>query len=370
MPFESHTGTDEHEADKIIVRSNGTVTYTGKDIAYQLWKLGQLDLDFHYKPFRSYEDGHITWITTSEPQPIETCEPSENVLPHFGEGATVYNVIDSRQSYTQDVVRRGVAAVAPRIGEEASVHLAYEMVALSPAACEELGIKLSDEDRARPYIEMSGRKGLGVKADDLINRLEADALREVETRHPEISDEEKREIAHTIAVGALRYFLLKFTRNSVIAFDFKEALSFEGETGPYCQYSAVRANSIFRKLNATALDEAREIIQRATTDDTALKQELADILTGETGDEIWSLVTLAARLDEAITQAASLTEPAMLAKYSFNLARTFNLFYHRHRIIAEEDATRRAALITVADITRHQLTSALATLGINVPERM
>jgi arginyl-tRNA synthetase len=370
MPFESHTGTDEHEADKIIVRSNGTVTYTGKDIAYQLWKLGQLDLDFHYKPFRSYEDGHITWITTSEPQPIATCEPGENVLPHFGEGATVYNVIDSRQSYTQDVVRRGVAAVAPRIGEEASVHLAYEMVALSPAACEELGIKLSDEDRARPYIEMSGRKGLGVKADDLINRLEADALREVETRHPEISDEEKREIAHTIAVGALRYFLLKFTRNSVIAFDFKEALSFEGETGPYCQYSAVRANSIFRKLNPTALDEAREIIQRATTDDTALKQELASILEGESGDEIWSLVTLGARLDEAITQASSMTEPALLAKYTFNLARAFNLFYHRHRIIAEEDATRRAALITVADITRQQLTSALATLGINVPERM
>jgi arginyl-tRNA synthetase len=370
MPFESHTGTDEHEADKIIVRSNGTVTYTGKDIAYQLWKLGQLDLDFHYKPFRSYADGHITWITTSEPQPIETCEPTENVLPHFGEGATVYNVIDSRQSYTQDVVRRGVTAVAPEVGEEASVHLAYEMVTLSQAACEELGIELSDEDRRRPYIEMSGRKGLGVKADDLINRLEADALREVETRHPEISDEEKRETAHIIAVGALRYFLLKFTRNSVIAFDFKEALSFEGETGPYCQYAAVRANSIFRKLSSTTLDEARGVIERATSDDAALKQELSNILSGESGDEIWSLVTLAARLNEAISQATSMTEPAMLAKYAFNLARAFNLFYHRHRIIAEEDAPRRAVLITVADITRRQLTAALATLGISVPERM
>lgn len=370
MPFESHTGTDEHEADKIIIRSNGTVTYTGKDIAYQLWKLGQLDLDFYYKPFRSYEDGHITWMTTSDPQPIETCEPSENLLPHFGAGATVYNVIDSRQSYTQDVVRRGVAAVAPEVGEAASVHLAYEMVALSPVACEELGIKLSDEDRARPYIEMSGRKGLGVKADDLINRLEADALREVEARHPEIPDEEKQQIAHTIAVGALRYFLLKFTRNSVIAFDFKEALAFEGETGPYCQYSAVRANSIFRKLNSTAMDEAREMIQRASTGDAENKQRLATILEGESGDEIWSLITLAARLDEAITQAASATEPALLAKYTFNLARAFNLFYHRHRIIAEDDATRRAVLVIVADMTRRQLTSALATLGINVPERM
>jgi arginyl-tRNA synthetase len=370
MPFESHTGTDEHEADKIIVRSNGTVTYTGKDIAYQLWKLGQLGLDFYYKPFRSYEDGHITWITTSEPQPVETCEPGENVLPHFGEGATVYNVIDSRQSYTQDIVRRGVAAVAPEVGEEASVHLAYEMVALSPAACEELGIKLSDEDRARPYIEMSGRKGLGVKADDLINRLEADALREVETRHAEISDEEKRETAHTIAVGALRYFLLKFTRNSVIAFDFKEALSFEGETGPYCQYSAVRANSIFRKLDAAARDEAVELIRQASSGVDAIKKEMKSVLEGEGGDEIWSLVTLAARLDEAIAQAASTAEPSLLARYTFNLARAFNLFYHRHRIIAEENPTRRAVLVAAADITRRQMTSALATLGISVPERM
>lgn len=370
MPLESHTGTDEHEADKIIVRSNGIVTYTGKDIAYQLWKLGQLGLDFHYKPFRSYEDGHITWITTSEPQPVETCEPNENVLPHFGEGATVYNVIDSRQSYTQDVVRRGVAAVAPEIGEEASVHLAYEMVTLSLAACEELGITLSEEDRARPYIEMSGRKGLGVKADDLINRLEADALREVASRHPDLSDEEKRETARTIAVGALRYFLLKFTRSSIIAFDFKEALSFEGETGPYCQYSAVRANSIFRKLDAKARDEAAEMTRQAASGDAAIKQEMTSVLEGESGDEIWSLVTLAARLDEAIAQAASAAEPALLAKYTFNLARAFNLFYHRHRIIAEENATRRAVLVMVADLTRDKLTSALATLGISVPERM
>jgi arginyl-tRNA synthetase len=370
MPFESHTGTDEHEADKVIVRSNGTVTYTGKDIAYQLWKLGQLGLDFHYKPFRSYPDGQLTWITTAEPQPVETCEPTETVRPHFGEGATVYNVIDSRQSYTQDIVRRGVAAVAPDVGEEASVHLGYEMVALSIAACEELGIKLSDEDRARPFVEMSGRKGLGVKADDLINRLEGDALREVSARHPDLSDKEKRLTAHIIAVGALRYFLLKFTRNSVIAFDFKEALSFEGETGPYCQYSAVRANSIFRKLDAAALIEASERIKQVAGNEAALRGEMARVFEGESGDEIWSLVTLAARADEAIAQAVSAAEPSIVAKYTFNLARSFNLFYHRHRIIAEEDATKRAVLVAVADIARRQLTSALATLGIHVPERM
>jgi arginyl-tRNA synthetase len=374
MHFESHTGTDEHEADKIIVRSNGTVTYTGKDIAYQLWKLGQLGLDFFYRPFRHYEDGHTTWITTTEEAPAASITREllgESPRPHFGDGATVYNVIDSRQSYTQEVVRRGVAAIVPEVGESASVHLAYEMVALSPAACEELGIALSEEDRARPFIEMSGRKGLGVKADDLLNRLEESALAEVTTRHPELSGEEKRETAHIIAVGALRYFLLKWTRNSVIAFDFKEALSFEGETGPYCQYAAVRANSIFRKLDAEALAEAERVISAAReTGAPEGPRNVAQVFEGESGDEIWSLVVLAARFEEAINTSASTAEPAHLAKYTFNLARSFNLFYHRHRIISEEDATRRAVLIKVADIARRQLTEALTTLGIAVPERM
>jgi arginyl-tRNA synthetase len=386
MPMDTYSGTDEHEADKIIVRSNGTITYTGKDIAYQLWKLGQLDHDFFYKPFHTYPDGHVVWVTTREPH-AETARDTATThpgttgyasSPHFGGGDVVYNVIDSRQSYTQDVVRKGVAAVAPSVGEEASVHLAYAMVTLSPAACEELGLQLSEEDKARSSVEMSGRRGLGVKADDLINRLEAGALAEVVSRHPDLPADEQRATAHIIAIGALRYFLLKWTRNSVIAFDFKEALSFEGETGPYCQYAAVRANSIFRKLDAAALLQASEIVgaSGATEDGdddatlTANRQHVKSVLEGEGGDELWSLVTLAARLDEIIAQSAEQAEPAYLSKYAFQLARAFNLFYHRHRIIVEEDEARRAVLITIADIVRRQLTAALSTLGINVPERM
>ncbi|MDX6446123.1 MAG: arginyl-tRNA synthetase [Blastocatellia bacterium] len=365
MPFESHTGTDEHESDKIIVRSNGTVTYTGKDIAYQLWKLGRLGLDFNYKPFRSYDDGHATWVTTTEAN--AEVQP-EVPRPNFGGGEIVYNVIDSRQSYPQEIVSKGVAAVVPELGEEASVHLSYEMVALSPAACGELNIELSEEDKKRPFIEMSGRKGLGVKADDLISRLEADALEEVKTRHPELSEKEMLETAHAIATGALRYFLLKFTRNSVIAFDFKEALSFEGETGPYCQYAAVRANSIFRKLGVSTGSSSDRV--DATEAITGNTESVTAILNGEDGNEIWSLLMLAGRLEESNAQAAVSAEPAFLAKYTFNLARAFNLFYHRHRIIAEEDATKRAILITIADYTRQQLTSALGTLGITVPDRM
>ncbi|MEQ1921734.1 MAG: arginine--tRNA ligase [Pyrinomonadaceae bacterium] len=355
MPFEEHTGNDENEGDKILVRSNGTVTYTGKDIAYQMWKLGILGLDFHYKHFHTYKNGQDVWITTAD--------SNTNEHPVFGGGETIYNVIDSRQSYPQDIVRKGVAAISPERGEKASIHLSYEMVALSPAAAEELGFKLSDEDRKRPFIEMSGRKGLGVKADDLIDRLETNALAEVESRHSDATDEVKRGIAHQLAVGALRYFLLKFTRNTVIVFDFKEALSFEGETGCFCQYSAVRANSIFRKLaEGDNIDACRSRIAEVGGIDA--------LLSTETGSDIWSMAILASRLEETVEVAANTNEPAILAKYTFTLAKAFNLFYHNHKILIEQDDTKRALLIVVADMARRALTSALDTLGIEVPEKM
>ena len=358
MPFESHSGTDDHEADKILVRSNGTVTYTGKDIAYQMWKLGILGMDFYYKPFHQYADGKQVWVTTSN--------ESENVEHpfEFGHGETIYNVIDSRQSYPQEVVKKGVAAISPEKGERASIHLSYEMVALSPAAAEELGFQLSDEDRQRSFIEMSGRKGLGVKADDLIDRLENNAFAEVEARHADLTEAEKKFIAHQIAVGALRYFLLKFTRNTVIVFDFKEALSFDGETGCFCQYSAVRANSIFRKLEekGESVGNAHSLLNDAA--------KVSDVFASDAGNEIWAMAVLASRLEETVEQAASQNEPAILAKYAFNLAKTFNLFYHHHKIISEPDDVKRAVLIAVADMTRRSLTAALETMGIDVPERM
>ena len=354
MPTDSHTGNDEHDADKILVRSNGTVTYTGKDIAYQLWKLGELGLDFNYKLFSTYFDGKEVWTTTTE-------ETDNAPVTNFGGGETVYNVIDSRQSYPQEVVKKGVSLISPEKGERASVHLSYEMVALSPAAAEELGFQISDEDKTKSFIEMSGRKGLGVKADDLINRLEENALAEVEKRHSDLSDAQRRETAHIIAIGALRYFLLKFTRNTVIVFDFKEALSFEGETGCFCQYSAVRANSIFRKLDENALENAELLVQNS-------KSAVSDVLNNE--NEVWALITLASRLEEIISQAVATTEPAILAKYTFGLAKAFNLFYHNHKILTEENELKKAVLIVTANIARRSLTAALNTMGIEVPERM
>ncbi|MBC7797494.1 MAG: arginine--tRNA ligase, partial [Pyrinomonadaceae bacterium] len=354
MPFGDSGGTDEHDSDKILVRSNGTVTYTGKDIAYQMWKLGLLGLDFNYKLFHTYDDGKKVFITTGET--VDTKD-----VPKFGDGATVYNVIDSRQSYPQEVVKKGVAAIAPNLGESASVHLSYEMVALSPNAAHELGFELSEADKQKSFVEMSGRKGLGVKADDLITRLEINALQKVEIRNADLSFEEKQITAHKLAVGALRYFLLKFTRTTVIVFDFAEALSTEGETGCFCQYSAVRANSLLRNFTQEF---------GAVNDSQISISDVEAILNGENGDEIWGLLTLAARLEETTAVAATNTEPAILAKYTFNLAKTFNLFYHHHRIIAEKNVVKRTVLIRVADIARKQLTKSLDILGIEVPNQM
>ena len=334
--------------EKIIVRSDGTVTYVGKDIAYQLWKLGLLGLDFHYKPYDT-RSGHELWITTTE-------AATRSATPAFGHAHRVYNVIDSRQSYLQNIVVQGLKALGFDEQAANSIHFSYEMVALTPACCDELGFPLSDEDRKRPYVEVSGRKGLGVKADDLLDALCQKALAEVRARHS-LPEEESAAIARTIAVGALRYFLLRFARNTVIAFDFKEALSFEGETGPYVQYAVVRANNIFRKLAESGEEPAEN-------PDAGFEEFLA-------GDnEIWETVYQAARLPEIVRQIAQSLELGQLCKYAFSLAQKFNLFYHKHHILSETDARKRQHLLLVADIVRRQLTEALYLLGCEVPPKM
>jgi len=352
-------GDDGQPAEeKIIVRSNGTVTYVGKDIAYQLWKFGLLDKTFKYRPFHEYPDGTVVWASTSD--------DSGTSRPDFGGGGRVYNVIDVRQSYLQRVVVQGLRGLGYESQADRSVHFSYEMVALSPACCTELGIQLSEEDRNRPYVEVSGRKGLGVKADDLVSKLFEKSLEEVNGRQPEMPPEKREEIARRIAIGALRYFLLKYTRNSVIAFDFSEALSFEGETGPYLQYSVVRANNIFRKLEsrdaASPADWSSEIARLAESEDL-LHSFTAD-------DETWSLLMLIARIDDLIGQSVTTMEVSNLAKHSFTVAQQFNLFYHRHHILSEPDCSRKAYYLAVADISRLGLLKMLDTLGIEVPDKM
>ena len=345
---------DSGDEDKIIVRSNGTVTYVGKDIAYQLWKLGLLERDFNYEVFESHQDKAPVWVTTSE--------SGEAEHPHFGGGQAVYNVIDVRQSYPQTVVRQGVRALGFAAEADNSIHFSYEMVALTLACAEQLGIQLSDEDRKKPYVEVSGRKGQGVKADDLLDLLEREALGEVAKRNPDFSAGEQAEITRQIAVGALRYFLLRFTRTAVIAFDFAEALNFDGETGPYIQYATVRANNIFNRVQAA--DEGFSIEQVYRILDSDRLEEFLDV------DDIWELIYAASRLDEIVNQVILTMEPATLAKFAFTVAQGFSLFYHKHRILSEADPDRRLFYLLVVDFSRRSLTRALDLMGIEVPKRM
>ena len=338
------------------MRSTGTVTYVGKDIAYHLWKFGLLDRDFYYKPFMKQWNGREVWVTSA-------VAPGEKPPVPFGNASEVFNVIDSRQTYPQQVVVQGLRALGYGEAADHLKHFAYNVVALTPRCATELGYEIPPEDAKRPYIEVSGRKGQGVKADDLLDRLEASALREVDSRNAELPAEQRVAIAHAVAIGAIRYFLLKFTRNTVIAFDFKDALSFEGETGPYVQYAVVRINGIVRKVFEQQGERPKER-------QSSSAQDLAQFLAAPGADDIWDLVVLAASLDSRVELAINSQEPSVLTRFAFELAQLFNGFYHNHPILKEADLKKRAFLLFVTALVRQQLVTTLGMLGIEAPEKM
>jgi arginyl-tRNA synthetase len=341
---------------KIIVRSNGTVTYVGKDIAYHLWKFALLGKDFGYALFYRYSDGHPVWRTSLRGEPG---------APSCGHASSAYAVIDTRQSYLQNLVNAALHALGFHEQANNLHHFAYEVVGLSPRCAEELGVELSPEDQQRPYVEVSGRKGLGVKADDLIDTLIARALEEVRSRQMTQDIEEQQTYARMIAVAALRYFLLKFSRRIIIAFDFKEALAFEGETGPYLQYSVVRARNIFNKFQETRADFKPQSLDHAVGTEV-----LRRFFSSDDGLAYWELTLLTAQLEMIVDQAIASQEPAGLAKYAFRLAQAFNNFYHRFHILSEPDADRQQFLLYLVHLVNQTLTSALELMGIEIPERM
>ncbi|MGD0736027.1 MAG: arginine--tRNA ligase [Terracidiphilus sp.] len=345
------TEGETNEDAKVIVRSNGTITYVGKDIAYHLWKFGLLGKDFGYKPFFTYPN-HECWISA-----VHGDEPH----PHFGGAQAIYNVIDARQSDPQANVIQALRGMGHTEQADHYTHFSYEMVALTPRCAVELGYDVSAEDLARPYIEVSGRKGFGVKADDLIDKLIAATRAEVDARQTGRDETERQKIAEQIAIGALRYFMLKFTRNSVIAFDFKDALSFEGETGPYIQYAVVRARNIFRKAGVTSEAVLAEIAELGPID---------AYLEGEAATDIWSLWLRAGRRSLVLEQCIATSEPAYLAKHAFQLAQEFNNFYHKHHILTEEDPARKTFLLATAAVALRELIEVLSWLGIESPEAM
>jgi arginyl-tRNA synthetase len=345
---EEETGGPDEDA-KVIVRSNGTVGYVGKDIAYHLWKFGLLGRDFGYRKFYCYPNGHEVWISA---------EQGEADHPHFGGVSAIFNVIDARQSDPQNTVVEAIRLLGYTKQAAHYTHFSYEMVALTPRCAMDLGYEIAEEDRGKSYIEVSGRKGFGVKADDLLDALIAAAKEEVDSRHPDHDEHERARISEQIAIGALRYFMLKFTKQSVIAFDFKEALAFEGETGPYAQYAVVRATSIFRKAGVDP--------EQALAAEVDYTRYFAD----DSGTEIWELWLLAGKTSFVVEQCIATTEPAFAAKHAFQLAQQFNNFYHRHHILTETDEGRRKFLLATAAVVRRELITMLGVMGITVPPVM
>jgi arginyl-tRNA synthetase len=340
-----------NEDAKVIVRSNGTVTYVGKDIAYHLWKFGLLGKDFGYKKFFTYPS-HECWISTMQGEPTH---------PNFGGANAIYNVIDSRQADPQANVIQALRGMGHVEQADRYTHFGYEMVALTPRCALDLGYEVSEEDQKKSYLEVSGRKGFGVKADDLIDKLIAAEFDEVSKRHAELDAATSKKVATQIAIGALRYFMLKFTRNSVIAFDFRDALSFEGETGPYIQYAVVRIRNIFRKGNTTP---------EAVLDEFSKLTDIGPQLAGDGNADIWSLWLAAGRRTQILDQAINTSEPSFVAKHAFQLAQEFANFYHNHHILTEPDPARKTFLLATAAIALRELVLALSWLGIESPEVM
>ena len=355
---EQPDGSDEARL-KVVVRSDGTVTYVGKDIAYQFWKFGLLDRDFHFRPYATQRSGRPLWATTST-----TAEPDDDRRqpPEFGRAATVYNVIDTRQSYLQQLLQQALSAVGHPREAERSTHFSYEMVALSHGTAARLGYD-AGESRDRPFVEVSGRKGLGVKADDLLDLVTEAAATEVRVRNSQFDDAEVQRIASMIGVAAVRYFMVKYSRGKIIAFDLDEALSFEGESGPYLQYAAVRAGNILNKLQ-----------MKDGTTTTAIIEGLGDLagapLDDREGTDLWGLVLEASRLDEVADQAVRTLELSALAKYAFGLAQSFNAFYHRYPVLNEPSADVRLWRAAAVVYFRTQLGRALELMGCDVPPRM
>jgi arginyl-tRNA synthetase len=363
------------EDQKVIVRSNGTVGYVGKDIAYHMWKFGLLGRDFGYRKFFRYPNAHDCWISSTD---------GERDHPHFGDVAEIYNVIDARQSEAQNTVIEALRGLGHDEAADRYTHFSYEMVALTPRCAAELGYQLSEEDQARSWIEVSGRKGFGVKADDLLDALIASARKEVDARHPELSESDRGGIATQLAIGALRYFMLKFTKPSVIAFDFKDALSFEGDTGPYSQYAVVRASNIFRKGGfdpesfcrglgggvSVASSEGAAGGGAANRVSSGTAEEFARHLNLSSGNDIWELWLAASKTSYIVGQCIAATEPAYLAKHAFHLAQLFNTFYHRYPILSEADDGRKKFLLVTTAVVRRELIRILGVMGISVPPVM
>jgi arginyl-tRNA synthetase len=323
----------EGEEDKVLVRSNGTATYIAKDIPYAAWKLGLVDDPFYYKEYAVQPNNNVLHQTTLEPNN----SPKRNYSSD-----RVITVIDSRQARLQNIITTLMQKF--EAGKKEYIHLSYESVTLSSDTANSLGLETGGKS-----AQMSGRKGLYVNADKILDALEQKTLDETKKRNPELSEQILHQIAQNVAVATLRYEMIKQDLDKIITFDTTKSLSLEGDTAPYIQYAYARASRIIEKSNTTPNFDA-----------------FYDLLTDQ---HEFNLVKAIGRLDLAVQDAANNLSPKVIAKYCYSLAVSFNAFYEHVRVLdAMSDLLN--ARICLVHAFQSCLQKALALVGIDTPSRM
>ena len=353
LPFgegDTQTSEGDRSSDKILVRSDGTATYTAKDIAYQLWKFGLADeigVDFSFVPWGIQRDGRKLWTMR---MPNDETPANEEANPRrFGHAKRVMNVIDVRQSYLQQVVYESLRRLGFVEQADNSQHLGYEVVTLSARTAESLGVDTSDK---REFYPMSGRKGIEIKADDLIN---AATTRMLEVRRQDGKLEISQETAAALAASAIRYFMIRFSLQQIITLDIDEALRPNGDTGVYLQYAYARANSIQRRLQ----DAGHELPEQ-------LEQLPAQLEQSE-----WELLRHIDAYPRQLADASEKTAPSLLASYAYELAAHFSDFYeHTPPIVKETDEVVKTFRVLLVQATAQTMSNVLRILGFEPQERI
>ncbi len=322
------------ETDAVLVRSNGTTTYLGKDVPYAMWKLGLSGQDFSYNILLKQPNGVDLWTTTSE--------KGLKDHPIFGAADMAISVIDSRQSRPQEILSTFMSLVAGKSSPKKYVHYAYEVVSLTPKTANDLGMVVSEGEKERKMIHMEGRRGLFVNVDTVMDALSNKAFIETRKRNPDASENWVKSTAEKIATAAIRYNLTKVDCDKIIVFDMDEAVDLEGETGPYVQYAHVRACRILEKAGVTTLDSAIDPAVLSQPEEITLTKELA-------------------RFPYVVKLASRDMSPQRIAKYCYDLATLFNTFYEKCKVIGAEPESLQKARLQLVDCTRVVLKNALAS---------
>jgi arginyl-tRNA synthetase len=323
--------------EKVLLRSDGTATYIAKDIPYAAWKVGLVGDPFSYHKYTMQFD-NTTLLATG----LDSNGPN----PAFHGADLAITVIDTRQSRLQKIISKVLTMLGA--APERYIHLSYEVVALSGDTAKALGIGIGEKE----FAHMSGRRGIYVNADQVIDALHKTAYEAAKKRNPDASDAWLERVAESIAVAAIRYSMLKQDLEKTITFDINESLSLEGDTGPYLQYAYARACRILEKHGGIL---------------PAIDQKLASMLSTE--HEI-SLLKEISKFDIHIEDATINLSPKLIARYAYCLATQFNAFYENVPVLHGDDPELVKVRLILVNTFVAAMKPTLSLLGVDALEKM